>query len=495
MNRQDIAGMQNGIPSNRLVEHIHDKLILSSQSTAQASTLIADWPEELNPPLARITERSDALEIDFEELERSIEPIEWEELEEYLSIVDKVILWRREAAIERGETVSNDELSTLALNTLMELPLGWHQHMSAVIDYIANAIAKPGPTPPPSPPVVVRKDLKPARPNYLPEQLALEDEPIQSNSYSWGTRGLDMGPSVDTFDDVQAVVEDIRQLPAVGPALFSRDGRFRTKFYRSGWWTTVLGVFLFIAALPFLIMSHSKDEAASEISYSIDESHYAIPKDQKIYEALDGYLLAPIWQRQVDYVRFPLETAAKMQRVYAKAENRYQTVKSYELMAKTIEVLHGRTFVFCLVMIYPEERSRPLMVEVTEKGPYLIDWDYAEIYQEPTWSEFFNRTDSQPEEMLAVIQPGNYYNFDYADRDLYQCWELSDPAEEGPPMFGYAKRDSEVNQILNDLGNDREFGGVSPNFLATLKLAHPAINRDASQVVIQEVVQAGPLRR
>ncbi|MGY8690130.1 MAG: hypothetical protein ACKVHP_20635, partial [Verrucomicrobiales bacterium] len=81
-------------------------------------------------------------------------------------------------------------------------------------------------------------DLKRAQPNVLPGVLPVNAaarsvaapaetaEAMDSTSNACGHNALDLGLGQITFDDGRAVIEDVQQIPGIGKALFSKEGRF-----------------------------------------------------------------------------------------------------------------------------------------------------------------------------------------------------------------------------------------------------------------------------
>ena len=149
----------------------------------------------------------------------------------------------------------------------------------------------------------------------------------------------------------------------------------------------------------------------------------------------------------------------------------------------------------CLVELEPSKEPRALLVEVTNTGEYLVDWEYAELWQEVPWETFRNRADSTPAEMLVILKPGKYFNFRYKDPREFQCWTLLDPSEEGFSFYGYTRRDSEPGLTLRRLLKNRFLSTRSTLFSVVLKLQHPEDAEDPLQVDILEVVEESPLRR
>ncbi|MGY8691144.1 MAG: hypothetical protein ACKVHP_25810, partial [Verrucomicrobiales bacterium] len=167
---------------------------------------------------------------------------------------------------------------------------------------------------------------------------------------------------------------------------------------------------------------------------------------------IDGFIGSDDWPSQLGHIRYPAIMEDKMRTFYESTPFRWGM--KYNLISANLEILGNIPQALCLVELEPTKENRAFLVEVTEEGEYLVDWEYAELWQEQPWNALQDRSDPSPAEMLVILKPGKYFNF-RKDPTEYQCWLLLDPSEEGFSYYGYTLRDSEAGITLQRLLKDR----------------------------------------
>ncbi len=419
-----------------------------------------------------------------------------------LALLKKGLELRQDEALKNGRPATTEELTSFAIQALRRLPIDIHANAGFLAQFVAKAIGEALST------TEIDKfqlNLKRAKPNLLPERLTVEEDDglgelagedasgdaSMAHVSGWGKNAIDVGLGTITFDEQQAVLEDVQQLPGVGKALFSKEGQFRTSFWKSATGTAIVAGFALLLALLLTFIYRTKPEPPPEPSL-VDEALYESPDLDKVDMALDGYLRADTWYKQLAYIRHPAILESKMEAHYAK--HPYQRTKGYSLLKFNLEILGGVPQVLCLVEIEPTKQQRAILMEIDHDGKYLVDWEYAELWQETAWEDLLNRTSTEPATMLVILKPGQYYNFRYADKTQFQCWELIDPSEKGITMFGYTSQKNPVAKELSELLKNRRVDSRMSLFTCILKLAHPPNAEDPLQLEILEVVEPSPLR-
>ncbi len=430
-----------------------------------------------------------------------------------LVILETALRLRQKHGVEMGQPPTHEDMLQLATSTLEALPIDIDSNKEFLVEFVANAIGSAQKS------VVGRRfqvDLDREKPNVLPEELATEgggkgvplhvrpadagpvpipaemSEAMASVSSGWGKNAFDLGDTVVTFDEGRAVIDDVRRIPGLGKVFFSEDGRFRSKLWGSVGWGVWAAAFALLGMVMVASIHRLAPEPPKEESL-VDEALYDSPDFDKLEAVLDGFIGAENWEAQRDHIRLPGLMAPKMRKMHE--TQRFRWNKDYALLQANLEIINDIPQVLALVEIEPIKEKRAILVEVTKEGEYLVDWEYAELWQEVPWESFRLREDSTPAVLLAVLRPGHYYNYQFMDREVYQCWELLDPAEKGMSFYGYSKRDSEVGRTLVELVETRILTKRTTLLTAVLELRHPENAEDPMQVEIMDVVEKSPLRR
>ena len=132
-------------------------------------------------------------------------------------------------------------------------------------------------------------------------------------------------------------------------------------------------------------------------------------------------------------------------------------------------------------------RVRDIAFELTLSGPKL-DWDYLFGFPGAAWKNFLesHSTDEPGGSYPVILEPSDYFNWEFASSDQYSCYLLSHPRSD-VRCFGYAKVNSEVNEeLIRILKKNAELG--YPNAKAILALKRNSIPRVPLQVAITGVV-------
>ena len=418
-----------------------------------------------------------------------------------LTILETALKLRQKQGLELGQPTTTEDLTRLAMTTVRALPIDLEANTDFLVQFVSRTIGQAQQS------TEIQKlqlALEDSKPNQLTgvelKEIVRVDLPAEANealdtvSEAWGKQPLDLGLGTIKFDEGRAVLEDVQQIPGVGAALVSKDGKFRTRFYRTVWWSSLVIslVLLLLVLLSFMRRTATEPEIVEDPSL-VDESLYMSPDLNLLDSAIHGFVGAEDWPSQLPFVRHPQIMEAKMKEHFK--THRFRWGRGYRLLKADLEIIKGVPQVLCLIELDGIDEKRALLVEVAESGDYLVDWEFAEVWQEVAWDEFRNREDSAPADMLVVLKPGRYYNFDYQDRKVFQCWEILDPSEEGLSFFGYTRRDTETHQILQRLMEDRILKLRKAFYSTILRLRHPEGSEDRLQVEIMDVVEESALRR
>ena len=95
-------------------------------------------------------------------------------------------------------------------------------------------------------------------------------------------------------------------------------------------------------------------------------------------------------------------------------------------------------------------RELPFLLERTEDGQYLVDWEFVVEYNPYTWEHFRQLRPKEVETFRVLLTPADYYNFEFADSRIYQSFKIEDRETGFVGIYAFAKRDSEVAKRLED---------------------------------------------
>jgi hypothetical protein len=112
-----------------------------------------------------------------------------------------------------------------------------------------------------------------------------------------------------------------------------------------------------------------------------------------------------------------------------------------------------------------------------------IDWESYVGWSEMTWEEFLAKKPTNSVLFRVSMKAVEYYNFSFSDDRRWSSYQFRSPNAEFV-MYGYAKRDSEVDRKLKP--ND-----VKATTLVTVRLKFQPGETSANQVLIDEVVADG----
>lgn len=253
-------------------------------------------------------------------------------------------------------------------------------------------------------------------------------------------------------------------------------------------------IFLGIAALSItslVMIGRSKSGAAAEavraaaeiVEADKQEDRKAAALVEKIEESLTAYLAAESVEEMLPLVREPDRVRPLMDEWYA----------SHPIKARQFEglgvfqpfTLEGRLFwlITCLV---EGEKSETLLVEQTQDGRVLVDWETHVCYQPIPWDDFVvRRPEGKAMDFRIYLQPdpGGFHSHEFRDEDEWVVYRLMAKGSD-EYLFGYVPRGSELAGRIDE---QVKANRGTPAALY-LRLLRPEGTRSPRGVLITEVL-------
>lgn len=230
-----------------------------------------------------------------------------------------------------------------------------------------------------------------------------------------------------------------------------------------------------IAALPETVQSLLDDARAdSEIPTVITRAEIKASE-----EILRGYLSANSWADKLSYVYKPERAQPRMERWYARPGVSDAAVPVGKIERHEKIVNQGIYVIKIAIETFPADYR--LFALRQTRNDIKIDWEPSVGYQEMPLADFKKRKPTAPIPFRVVATAGDYYNYEFGDRDRWQCVELSYPLDESFKIFAYAdQNDPELELFLTQLPKQ------PANVI--VKLGYPEISTSADQARLTELV-------
>jgi predicted RNA-binding Zn-ribbon protein involved in translation (DUF1610 family) len=250
----------------------------------------------------------------------------------------------------------------------------------------------------------------------------------------------------------------------------------------------MMPVSMVLIVVMSLKRSNRMEEAAvSEGSSPGNGFDEKTPAQRAISLSSEFSLLSTVNQR-LKYVRHPNASLSRMKKYYAAVPNNIVfpplDVRSYQ-----DEVIDGIRFARMTSIVEPGKRQREFFFELSEGGGLLLDWESATGYCDTDVMEYSSGTTTGPVQMRVMVKPSDYYAFEFADADAFDCYEITDLIS-SIRIYGYVESVSANGEALRGLhpGERQEQKGFVYCTLV-LRASKGADSRGARQVRIDKMVK------
>ena len=150
------------------------------------------------------------------------------------------------------------------------------------------------------------------------------------------------------------------------------------------------------------------------------------------------------------------------------------------LDANLIQTMEGRN-TLSLSFDIPSRKATWFFNSVLVGDAYLIDWPTSTLCQTDIFERFMAAKSTRPTVLHVRMVRGNYYNYEWSDRQKYACYNLTFPGLQ-QTLYGYVTRDSQLGIDLQLLT------ALEPSHAAILEVKYPSPAPEDRQVEILRLV-------
>lgn len=227
-----------------------------------------------------------------------------------------------------------------------------------------------------------------------------------------------------------------------------------------------------------------RSATASAIIEDAKEELAARQLIDRIHRNLKDFCSASAVEALVPLIRQPERVAPLMRRYYA---DRPLVAKRLVAITQLEPLTLGDYANFWSASVVLADHSTlQIIVETTESGEALIDWETVVCYQPMNWDDFVaQRPAGAAMDFRVTARPDNYYNHEFGNSERWTCFRLTAPGS-GECLYGYAPAGSAVERDIQreiDQNDSREAtlilrlrrspGQQSPNGITIEKLLSP----------------------
>ncbi|MGJ8672088.1 hypothetical protein [Rubritalea sp.] len=318
-------------------------------------------------------------------------------------------------------------------------------------------------------------------------------------------------PVVSTSIDDAVKLEALGQVAPSVNAHFFGEGPEHTVDVESSWdevdlntqskgrkWLTNSVLSISVLFLGFLVwglfLSKATVERVTEVIESAEEIQLSHKEKSASRRAvIRDYLSANSLEEKMEYVRDPERVRPLMGKYY----------EVNPLLAETPSEEHpeepvmGKSGVLWQVKARQAKPGQTpfLMVETSDDGLSLIDWETDVIYQPSNWEEFIAVRSTRPHTFrvfLQVAQLTGFHGYEFADYTKYRCFKVTIPGRKDY-LWAYSEIGSQLDLKLVSLitSGGRRNINTARTVRAMVELEFPEKSQSAMCVSIDALLQAG----
>lgn len=248
-------------------------------------------------------------------------------------------------------------------------------------------------------------------------------------------------------------------------------------------WLAVWGVMKFMegerTTREHLQMLSKEEELERE------ETEMALKFVRRLDTVVGGYLTATTLEEKTNYVRQSERVAPLMKKYY---EERPMESRQFQKVEEFVSLgLDKRSFMLVKILLSERVKGRKiihLVVEETEEGQVLVDWESDVAYQPISLGEYISNKPKDPVDLRLFVSKDNFYNFEFSDAERYLSLKLGDRDSEHY-LFGYVERGSGAHEEIEKLLEKSE-AGYEP---ALLRVRFLPGTKSKRSVLVEKVVE------
>ncbi len=255
-------------------------------------------------------------------------------------------------------------------------------------------------------------------------------------------------------------------------------------------WFALLGLLLTGAVIwsvthvqeaePLVAGAHQ--EAVQAANQSAEKDREMERLLQRMEATVKAYCEATSLQALLPMVRHPARVHPLMEQYYAQHPfkplgfARVATIRGTEMDSK-------RNF-WELPVVLGDGNTKEFVLEETEDGSLLVDWEAAVIYQPMPWDDYAKqRAPGSPMDFRLVVEEDHFYSHEFTDSNRWASFRLTTRNGE-ETLFGYTPRGGQVaTTLLALIGKS-----ATPQAAVILQLKVPPDVQSRRGVLIEKVL-------
>ena len=217
----------------------------------------------------------------------------------------------------------------------------------------------------------------------------------------------------------------------------------------------------------------------SPIQHKIDNLD---TKAERIRKTIDGFLKATTPEEKCQYILRGKELLPKVTEYYQRNPEEVR-VTIGGLINRNYFIIDGSEYAIEERLLGDGSENRTFLgLKQLPTGDFLIDWESMVGYSEMSCENLVKTQPTSPQLFRFYAIPFNFYNFDFSDRNEWQCFKLYNHTSMDS-LYGYVKRDSDSGQRMIQAARTR-----SP-ITAIARISYPDNPRGKRLVRIDEFLQ------
>jgi hypothetical protein len=240
-----------------------------------------------------------------------------------------------------------------------------------------------------------------------------------------------------------------------------------------------------VASVVWIVRSEKGTPKTANGAGDVEEMSPA----QRALKVVQGFSRATTVVDRLEFVRNEERVLPRMRRFYGRVQPAVPMPALDALSYQEFEK-GGVKFVSMEGVSAPGATRRKILLERSDDGGLLLDWESAVGYCEYDIVSFGSESPPRPVEMRVLVRPSDYYNFEFANENQLVSYQITDLAGRAT-IFGYAIRGSEAAAEMEKLHPIGAAAGEGSYINCTLILRGSGSpeRRQPPQVWIVEVVE------
>jgi transcription elongation factor Elf1 len=206
-------------------------------------------------------------------------------------------------------------------------------------------------------------------------------------------------------------------------------------------------------------------------------------EEQTARAALQGFFEAETWQEALPYLRDPERVRPLMREYYSDQDFEFEPIRELTLGESGWRL--GRLLAVFAGVTEESFERRLFHLERMPDGQWKLDWETLVGYNPLSWAELKRRKPRDPVILRCSLSQGNYYNFNFEDREEYSCFRIHDKSGDFTGIYAYAERDSAPREQLLEAFEDSKMPALM------IEVRYPENATEDNQVKILSVIRKG----